>query len=158
MLLRRGARIAGRVAGRSLIGVHVVRSDATVGTSATEIERQRLLAENLGGSLQLVVGDDIAATVLEFARSVNGTQIIVGASRHGRLAQLVRPSVANAIVKGSGDIDVLHGHPPAGRADARRRDPGPDAGPGRVWCLGRRGPVARACWPPRCCPGGAAWA
>ena len=29
MLLRRGARIAGRVAGRSLIGVHVVRSDGT---------------------------------------------------------------------------------------------------------------------------------
>ena len=59
-LLRRGARIAGRVAGRTLIAVHVVRSDATVGTSATEIERQRLLAENLGGSLQLIVGDDIA--------------------------------------------------------------------------------------------------
>src|SRR5664280_3132931 len=48
VLLRRGARIAGRVAGRTLIAVHVVRSDATVGTSATEIERQRLLAENRG--------------------------------------------------------------------------------------------------------------
>src|SRR5664279_4700830 len=106
MLLRRGARVAGRVAGRSLIGVHVVRSDATVGTSATEIERQRLLAENLGGSLQLVVGDDVPATVLEFARSVNGTQIIVGASRHGRFAQLFRPSTANAIVAGSGDDGV----------------------------------------------------
>src|SRR6478735_6590103 len=30
MLLRRGARIAGRVAGRSLVAVHVVRSDGTV--------------------------------------------------------------------------------------------------------------------------------
>jgi len=117
MLLRRGARVAGRVAGRSLIGVHVVRSDATVGTSATEIERQRLLAENLGGSLQLVVGDDVPATVLEFARSVNGTQIIVGAPRHGRLAQLFRPSTAHAIVAGSGDIDVhVVTHPRAARA------------------------------------------
>ena len=135
MLLRRGARIAGRVAGRSLIGVHVVRSDGTVATSASEIERQRLLAENLGGSLQLIVGDDIAATVLEFARSVNGTQIIVGASRHGRLAQLFRPSVANAIVKGSGDIDVyMVTHPRAARTPAPRSLA--KAGPGQVWSWG----------------------
>src|SRR6185295_713586 len=68
--------------------------------------KQRMLVEHLGGSLQLVVGDDIAATVLEFARAVNGTQIVVGASRHGRFTQLVRPSTSNAIVRGSGDIDV----------------------------------------------------
>ena len=134
MLLRRGARIAGRAAGRSLIGVHVVRSDGTAATSATEIERQRLLVENLGGSLQLVVGDDIAATVLEFARSVNGTQIIVGASRHGRLAKVFRPSVADAIVKGSGDIDVyMVTHSRAARTPGART---PFAGPGKVWSWG----------------------
>ena len=60
MLLRRGARIAGRAAGRSLIAVHVVRSDGTSATIVNEIERHRMLAENLGGSLQLVVGDDVA--------------------------------------------------------------------------------------------------
>jgi two-component system sensor histidine kinase KdpD len=105
-LLRRGARIAGRVAGRTLVAVHVVRSDGSTNSSAADIEKQRLLVENLGGSLQLVVGDDIAATVLEFARAINGTQIVVGASRHGRFTQLVRPSTSNAIVRGSGDIDV----------------------------------------------------
>ncbi len=130
MLLRRGARVAGRVTGRSLIAVHVVRSDGTGASSATEIERQRLLVENLGGSLQLIVGDDVAATVLDFARSVNGTHIIVGASRHGRLAQLFRPSVANAIVKGSGDIDVsMITHPRAARSP--RSGPSAVPGPGR---------------------------
>src|SRR5664279_5673498 len=125
-LLRRGARIAGRAAGRTLIAVHVVRSDATVGTSATEIERQRLLAENLGGSLQLIVGDDIAGTVLEFARSVNATQIIVGAPRHGRLPQLFRPSPATAIVARAGDIDVhVVPHPRAARARSDRAQTGP---------------------------------
>src|SRR6476469_650458 len=120
MLLRRGARIAGRVAGRSLVAVHVVRSDGTVDSSAPAIAQQRMLAENLGGSLQLVVGDDIAATVLEFARTVNGTQIVVGASRHGRFAQLVRPSTSNAIVRGSGDIDVyVVTHQKAARTSAR---------------------------------------
>ena len=145
MLLRRGARIAGRVAGRSLIAVHVVRSDGTAPTSATEIERQRLLVENLGGSLQLIVGDDVAATVLEFARSVNGTQIIVGASRHGRFAQLLRPSVANAIVKGSGDIDVsMVTHPRAARAAAFRAPGGTAVGKVRSWAAAVLLPCALA--------------
>jgi two-component system sensor histidine kinase KdpD len=106
MLLRRAARIAGRVAGHALVAVHVVRSDGGLGAEAAEIERQRLLTERLGGTFQLIVGDDIAAAVLDFARAVNSTQIVVGASRHGRLAQLVRPSTSMAVVRGSGDIDV----------------------------------------------------
>lgn len=106
MLLRRGARIAGRVSGRDLVAVHIVRSDGAMSAPAAEIEQHRLLAESLGGSFHLVVGDDIADAVLEFARGINGTQIVVGTSRHGRLTQLVRPSTSMAIVRSSGDIDV----------------------------------------------------
>ena len=106
LLLRRGARIAGRVTGRDLMAVHVVRSDGSLGAPSAELESQRLLVESLGGTFHLVVGDDVAGAVLEFARGVNGTQIVVGTSRHGRLIQLVRPSRSMAIVRGSGDIDV----------------------------------------------------
>ena len=106
LLLRRGARIAGRVSDRDLVAVHIVRSDGSMGAPSAEIESQRLLVESLGGSFQLIVGDDIAAAVLDFARGINGTQIVVGASRHGRLTQLVRPSTSMAIVRDSGDIDV----------------------------------------------------
>ncbi|MTD13562.1 DUF4118 domain-containing protein [Nakamurella sp. YIM 132087] len=131
MLIRRGARIAGRVAGRSLIAVHVVRSDGTRSsvTDPAELEKQRLLAEKLGGSLQLVVGDDIAAAVLDFARSMNGTQIVVGASTHGRFTQLVRSSTLNSIVRDSGDIDV---HVVTHDADSsRKRAIAPDLAPRR---------------------------
>ena len=106
LLIRRGARIAGRVTDRDLVAVHVVRSDGSIGASSGEIERQRLFVESLGGSFHLIVGDDIAAGILDFARGINGTQIVVGASRHGRFTQLVRPSTSMAIVRGSGDIDV----------------------------------------------------
>ncbi len=116
LLLRRGARIAGRVTDRDLVAVHVVRSDGGIGAPSGEIERQRLFAESLGGSFHLIVGDDIAAAVLDFTRGVNGTQIVVGASRHGRFAQLIRPSTSMAIVRGSGDIDVhVVTHPTAPR-------------------------------------------
>lgn len=107
-LLRRGARVAGRVSGRSLVAVHVVRSDGTAaGAGGATLEKLRLITESLGGTMHLVVGDDVAGTVLDFARAVNGSRIVVGSSRHGRFTRLVRPSVAQAIVDGSGDIDVL---------------------------------------------------
>ena len=124
LLLRRGARIAGRVTGRDLVAVHIVRSDGAIGAPSGEIERQRLFAESLGGSFHLIVGDDIAAAILDFARGVNGTQIVVGASRHGRVTQLVRPSTSMAIVRGSGDIDVhVVTHQPASRSRDRNGPP-----------------------------------
>ncbi len=53
------------------------------------------------------MGEDVATSVLEFARAVNASQIVVGASRHRPLASLVRRSVGDAVVRGSGAIDVL---------------------------------------------------
>jgi len=105
-LLRRGALIAGRSAGRDLTAVHVVRGDGTVGARPDSIARLRQLVEDLGGTFHTVVGDDIATAVLEFARSVNGTQVVVGVSRRGLLSRALRPSTADLIVRDSHDIDV----------------------------------------------------
>jgi len=105
-LLRRGALIAGRSAGRDLTAVHVVRGDGTMGARPDSIARLRQLTEDLGGSFHTVVGDDIATAVLEFARSVNGTQVVVGVSRRGLLSRALRPSTADLIVRESHDIDV----------------------------------------------------
>ncbi len=59
-LLRRGALIAGRSAGRELIAVHVVRSDGTVGVRPESVAGLHQLSEDLGGTFHTVVGDDIA--------------------------------------------------------------------------------------------------
>ncbi len=107
MLLRRGARIAGSAAGRSLVAVHVLRSDGTGGSaSPADLEEQRILVEKLGGTLHLVVGDDIPAAVLAFARTVNATQIVLGASTHDGWRAALRRSSVMSIVRDSGDIDV----------------------------------------------------
>jgi two-component system, OmpR family, sensor histidine kinase KdpD len=105
-LLRRGALIAGRSAARDLTAVHVVRGDGTLGASPESVAALRQLTEDLGGTFHTVVGDDIPAAVLDFARSVNGTQVVVGTSRRGRLSQALRPSTADLIVRDSRDIDV----------------------------------------------------
>ncbi|MGV1037889.1 MAG: DUF4118 domain-containing protein [Candidatus Nanopelagicales bacterium] len=105
-LLRRGAVVAGRSAGRDLVAVHVVRSDGARGVQTDALTKQRRLTEELGGTFHTVVGDDVPTAVLEFTRSVNGTRIVVGESRRGRLSTALRPSTADLVVRDSVDIDV----------------------------------------------------
>jgi len=123
-LLRRGALIAGRSAGRDLTAVHVVRGDGTLGARPDSLARLRQLTEDLGGSFHTVVGEDVAGAVLDFARSVNGTQVVVGTSRRGRISTALRPSTADYIVRDSGDIDVhvvTHAAVASGNAARHRR-------------------------------------
>ncbi|ABS02507.1 osmosensitive K+ channel signal transduction histidine kinase [Kineococcus radiotolerans SRS30216 = ATCC BAA-149] len=106
-LVRRAARLAGRGAGGELHAVHVARGDGLLRTSPVRLAEQRELVETLGGTYHQVVGDDVATSLLEFARGVNASQIVVGASRHRRLASLFRRSVGDGVVRGAGAVDVL---------------------------------------------------
>ncbi len=105
-LLRRGARIAGRGVGGSLFAVHVVRAVGTAGADATVLQQQRQLTEELGGSFHVVIGDDPTRAILEFARSVNATQVVIGASTHGRLRTVMRRSSMTTLAREARDIDV----------------------------------------------------
>ncbi|WP_203655660.1 DUF4118 domain-containing protein [Actinocatenispora rupis] len=116
-LIRRGARIAARVGGGELLAVHVTRSDGLSGASPKQLARQRLLVEQLGGGFHQVVGDDPATAMLDFARAENATQVVVGASRRGRLTTfLTGEGVSARVVRESGPIDVhIVTHEKAGR-------------------------------------------
>ena len=105
-LLRRGAQIASRGAGGELMATYVARSDGLVGADLTSIAGLRKLTAELGGTFHSVSGDDVAAAILDFARGVNATQIVLGVSRRGRLQSLLSPGAGEAVVAGSGDIDV----------------------------------------------------
>ncbi len=106
-LIRRGARIAARSAGGELLAVHVTGQDGLRPADPAALASQRTLAESLGGSFHQVVGDDIPTALVEFARSVNASQLVVGASRRGRLtAALAGPGIGATVIRESGDIDV----------------------------------------------------
>jgi len=105
-LIRRAARIAARNTGADLLAVHVSRSDGLTGANPANLARQRALAESLGGSYHQIVGDDIPRALLDFARAENATQLVLGASRRGRLAQLLTPGIGVTTTKLSGSIDV----------------------------------------------------
>jgi two-component system sensor histidine kinase KdpD len=117
-LIRRAARVAARSKGADLLAVHVMRSDGLAGTDPAQLAHQRVLVESLGGTYHQVVGADIPSALLDFARGVNATQIVLGASRRGRLAQILSRGVGVTTVALSGSIDVhlvTHEHIGAGR-------------------------------------------
>ncbi|MFF4159889.1 ATP-binding protein [Streptomyces sp. NPDC001678] len=138
-LIRRAARIAARSSGGDLLAVHVTRSDGLAGASPDALARQRRLVESLGGTYHTVVGDQVPAALLDFARAENATQLVVGVSRRGWPARvLAARGVGDSVVEMSGDIDVhIVTHERAGRG---RGLPVPGSGLSRV----RRicGPVA----------------
>jgi two-component system sensor histidine kinase KdpD len=104
-IIRRAARIAAR-SHAELLAVHVTRIDGLVRMAPVHLERQRGLVESLGGTYHQVVGDDVSAALLEFARAVNATQLVLGTSRRGRLAQLLAPGVGSETTVRSGAIDI----------------------------------------------------
>lgn len=106
-LLRRGARIAARSAGGELLAVHVSAQDGLRDETPGALAAQRTLVESLGGSYHQVVGDDIPATLVEFAQGADATQLVIGVSRRGRLtAALTGPGIGSEVIRRSGDIDV----------------------------------------------------
>ncbi|MEV3936409.1 DUF4118 domain-containing protein [Glycomyces sp. NPDC049804] len=106
-LIRRAARIAARSGGADLKAVYVASGDGlTSARSARNLARQRNLVEGLGGSYHQVVGRAIPNALLEFARGVNATQLVLGASRRGRFAQMLSRGVGVTTAASSGKIDV----------------------------------------------------
>ena len=82
------------------------------------------LARRLGAEVVHATGDDVAATLLEVARQRNVSQIIVGKpSRRARS----RANLADAIIAGSGDIDVSVVRPVIGRPSSRIEHPRRDS-------------------------------
>ncbi len=106
-LLRRGARIAARSAGGELLAVHVTTQDGLRDASPGALARQRALVEQLGGSYHQVVGDDVPVALVEFARAVDATQLVIGLSRRSRLqAALTGPGIGATVIRLAGSIDV----------------------------------------------------
>ena len=128
-LIRRAARMALRSNG-DLAAVHVVPQDGLASAPAALLDQQRRLVEQLGGTYRDVVGADIGRALVEAARGLNATRIVLGATRRSRWRELTQGSVINDVIRSSGvglDVHVISrevgapGTEPGGR---RTRRPG----------------------------------
>ncbi|MEV6020232.1 ATP-binding protein [Streptomyces sp. NPDC051997] len=148
-LIRRAARLAEKGAGSEVLAVYIARSDGLTSASPKELAVQRTLVEDLGGTFHHVIGDDIPASLLDFARGVNATQIVLGSSRRKTWQYVFGPGVGTTVARESGpDLDVhivTHEEVAKGRGLPVAR--GARLGRSRIiwgWAVGIGGPVVMA--------------
>ncbi|WP_338701401.1 sensor histidine kinase KdpD [Streptomyces sp. Q6] len=148
-LIRRAARLAEKGAGGEVLAVYIARSDGLTAASPKELALQRTLVEDLGGTFHHVIGDDIPSALLEFARGVNATQIVLGSSRRKTWQYVFGPGVGTTVARESGpDLDVhivTHEEVAKGRGLPVAR--GARLGRSRIvwgWLVGVGGPVLLA--------------
>lgn len=120
-MIRRGARMTGRVAGREMIVVHITGEDDGLDRGyLRRLGTLQELTESLGGQWRTLVGDSVPEILLEFARTVNASQLVLG-SEQG-LRRYVGLSTTQRIIDQVGPIDVHIISSSSARTAKRRRE------------------------------------
>ena len=82
-------------------------SSLRAGTAARDSVAEAMrLVQALGGEPVLIPGQDVADTVVDYARANNITHVIVGKTRHARWRQIVTGSVTQQIINRAGGINI----------------------------------------------------
>jgi two-component system sensor histidine kinase KdpD len=109
VLIRRAARMAMRIKAE-LVGVHVKTDDSLTGAGAQGLVQNRALLDDLGGRYVEVVGADVAPALVQVAQAENATQLVMGATHRSRIAEFLRGSVINSVIRAAGgslDVHVI---------------------------------------------------
>ena len=94
-----------------------------MGESGNEPANQQVaqhfrLAERLGAETATLAGQNMAETILDYARSRNVTKIVIGKTAQSRWKRLLFGTVVDEVLENSGDIDVyvIHGEKDAAQS------------------------------------------
>ena len=125
LLLQRARALAGRGGSAELFCVHVVRADGSSGGSSSELVELRRLTAAAGTGLHTVLGEDVPEALLQFARDVGATQLVLGVDPRGALRPF-RSGRVGSVVSTAAALDVHLVPVPAldhSRSAGRRRGP-----------------------------------
>jgi two-component system sensor histidine kinase KdpD len=143
-IVRRAARLAMR-SRAELLGVFVRPTDELTDETSTALASQVDLLQSLGGRYHEVVGDDVASSLIAFAKGENATQLVLGASRRSRTQELLLGSPVARVVRQAGEIDVhVISYAGARPRPVRPRRPREALRPARratAWILAILGPI-----------------
>lgn len=121
-LVRRAARMLAAAAGGELHVVHVRTGTEGSAESGKDLELLRRLTAEFGGVFHAIGGRDVGQALVDFARSINANQIMVGSPAR-RSPFRGRTGVAAGVLRDAGTMDVhLINHLP-GPAGGQRRTP-----------------------------------
>jgi two-component system sensor histidine kinase KdpD len=106
--VRAGARVAARMKGDwTAVYVETPRLQRLPDAERDRVLRTLRLAEQLGGIAITLGGGNVADEILAYARASNATRIVVGRARREGLRAWLALSVADRIVAGAADLEVL---------------------------------------------------
>lgn len=89
------------------VTVETAQAHALSEAQKDSIDAAMRLAAQLGGDSATLQGEDVAETVLSYAREHNCTQIVVGRARRGRWFTRMGKSVTERIIEKAGDFTVV---------------------------------------------------
>jgi two-component system, OmpR family, sensor histidine kinase KdpD len=105
-LIRYAAHLAGLSDAR-LQGVHVRAIDNLDQPPKAQLERDRRLLGELGGTLRQVRADDPASGLVRAAHQAGACQLVIGSRRRSRWSRLLNGStVADQVLRAAGDLPV----------------------------------------------------
>lgn len=97
-LLRTAARLAQSLDG-DLVALHIAPSDQRTQLYQSNLDRHIVQARALGALVEIVEGNDVAATLVTYAQAHNITHLVVGQSDVSRWREITRGSVINRILR-----------------------------------------------------------
>jgi two-component system, OmpR family, sensor histidine kinase KdpD len=104
-LVRAGKRIAADL-GVEWIVAHVEMPSHMSAEDRNRISEMLRLAETLGAQTATLIGQEVAETLISYARSKNVTKIIVGKPGKPRWQELIFGSIIDKLTRNCGEIDL----------------------------------------------------
>ncbi len=104
-ILHRAARIAARVRSEFKV-VHVVRDEGASRSMEQNLESLKEVAANLGAQWVDLRGEDIAETLVRYAREERITQIVIGSTLRGRWAEMVSGSIHKRLMRAAAKYGI----------------------------------------------------
>lgn len=121
-IIKRASRIAARTPGAKLFAVHILNNDGVSTADVAKLTQFETLTESMRGSFHQIASENIPEAILDFARSVNATQVVLGVTSKGRWRRLLQgESIASKVTRLSEEIDVhMVTHEGASKIKSRR--------------------------------------
>ncbi|HWN92745.1 MAG TPA: universal stress protein, partial [Verrucomicrobiae bacterium] len=106
-LVRAGRRLATRLGAEWIVGYVETPSSARLSQADRDRVVQTLrLAEQLGAETATLSGPTMSEEILTYARARNVSKIVIGKPERPLWKRVLLGSIADALVRGSGDIDI----------------------------------------------------
>ncbi len=105
LLIRRAAQLA-RALGGQLYAAHIQTSGSLAPGYRTTLEQNMAQARNLGATILIERGDDVAETISRLARQEHITHVVMGESARSRIREIQSGSLVRQILQATSGVDL----------------------------------------------------